>query len=751
MNKREIKTTLALDGEKEFKKGLAEAQREMRVLDSESKAVTAAFNNNRGSVESLTAKNQVLTKQISQQEEIVRALSQAVQDSAASYGEADQKTDGYRIQLNNAQAALNKMEGELSQNDQALKDIASAEERAGNEATEMGNDVKRAGDKTNALKSQVKDFASSSFGQFMTVAGVVALLTSAVGKLWDTFEDSADWGDELLTQSIRAGVAVDTLQELGYAQRFVDTEAADMVKGMARLVAEINKAKIAGNDYIETAGGMRLSIKDSNDALKDSELLFYQAVDAIGAMANETEREAAAQDLFGKSYQDLMPLIKAGSGALKKYADEARKSGIVLNKGYVAVLGKLDDEMERASAVAEAEGLKLSAATYEWGVSMNYVKSTWDNAMPILVEGFTRIGYLIQGMTDAEIDSLEYWQIGAKAAGLETDDFTHRVWLLQNAIYETSNGTITWAQAQDEAYSQVIEGADAASWAVQAMAAHHDASYERIFAAQETYQAKFKEYQDTVKSTAESFIADLGGIFGKFNGEIIESQKDLDKMSETLLENAEGQTDIMSDWADEMDKLAARGIDEGLLKRIRDMGPEAYNEVRALNNMTDEQLQEWVGYYEKMGADANAAAAKAHEDLYKEVQTALANVRTTIANERETMLRLGENLAKGVGDGFADGEDYISRKLTATLRAAIADAASGMGAASTGNATNSISRAASSLQASMEPVGSSYSNYSYSTNRNVTIKMENHFGDYTASKGAAATRDLSRKLGELYN
>jgi len=98
--KREIKTTLALDGEKEFKKGLEDAQRQMRVLASESKAVTSAFGANQKSVEALTAKNRVLTQQIDQQEEIVKALKRAVKESAQMYGEADAKTDAWRIKLN---------------------------------------------------------------------------------------------------------------------------------------------------------------------------------------------------------------------------------------------------------------------------------------------------------------------------------------------------------------------------------------------------------------------------------------------------------------------------------------------------------------------------------------------------------------------------------------------------------------------------------------------------------------------------
>ena len=119
--KREIKTTLAIDGEKAFNSAMSEAAREMRVLASESKATTTSFGDNAKSIDALRAKNTVLSKQISQQEDIVRALSEAVKDSAAAYGENSSKTDAYRIKLNNATAALNKMKTETQKNESAIR------------------------------------------------------------------------------------------------------------------------------------------------------------------------------------------------------------------------------------------------------------------------------------------------------------------------------------------------------------------------------------------------------------------------------------------------------------------------------------------------------------------------------------------------------------------------------------------------------------------------------------------------------
>lgn len=72
--KREIRTTLALDGENEYKKALGEAQRGLRVLGSELKLASAEFETNGDQQAFLTAKSRTLRSEIAQQEEIVKSL-----------------------------------------------------------------------------------------------------------------------------------------------------------------------------------------------------------------------------------------------------------------------------------------------------------------------------------------------------------------------------------------------------------------------------------------------------------------------------------------------------------------------------------------------------------------------------------------------------------------------------------------------------------------------------------------------------
>ena len=101
---------IGVEGEKEFKKALAEINQSFKVLGSEMKLVSSQFDKNDSSVQALSARNTVLNKEIDAQRQKVETLRSALQNAAESFGENDRRTQNWQVQLNNAEAALNGME-----------------------------------------------------------------------------------------------------------------------------------------------------------------------------------------------------------------------------------------------------------------------------------------------------------------------------------------------------------------------------------------------------------------------------------------------------------------------------------------------------------------------------------------------------------------------------------------------------------------------------------------------------------------
>ena len=87
---------IGLEGEKEFKKALADINQSFKVLGSEMKLATSQFDKNDKSVEALAARTKVLRKEIDEQTTKIDTLRKALQNAATSFGENDRRTQNWQ-------------------------------------------------------------------------------------------------------------------------------------------------------------------------------------------------------------------------------------------------------------------------------------------------------------------------------------------------------------------------------------------------------------------------------------------------------------------------------------------------------------------------------------------------------------------------------------------------------------------------------------------------------------------------------
>ena len=158
-----LSTKVAMSGEKEYKQAVEKINSGLRVLSSEMKLTAEQFANNADSMEALTAKGDVLERQILSQKEKIKALEEALKHSADAYGESDKRTADWQVSLNNAQTALLKMDRALNQNREAIEQAAAAAAEAENAYGEMADALDESGDGAKKNKS-ILDTLRSAFG-----------------------------------------------------------------------------------------------------------------------------------------------------------------------------------------------------------------------------------------------------------------------------------------------------------------------------------------------------------------------------------------------------------------------------------------------------------------------------------------------------------------------------------------------------------------------------------------------------------
>jgi phage-related protein len=356
---------IGVEGEKEFKSALKDINQSFKVLGSEMNLVKSQFDKNDKSVSALTSRNTVLNKEISTQKEKVETLESALKNAADSFGDNDKRTQAWAVQLNNAKADLNNMEHELGENNKALETSEKDFDQAGKEADDFGDELKESGKEADGAKGKFEKLGSivKGVGAAMGAAFVaIGAASVAAGKaLANMTVEAAAYADEILTMSSVTGMSTESLQAYKYAAELVDVSMETLTKSMSKNVKSMSSARGGTGAAADAYKALGVAVTDSNGELRDSETVYWEAIDALGEVQNETERDALAMQLFGKSAQELNPLIAQGSEGIAALTEEARNMGAVMSTESLEALGKFDDSMQRlkSGGVAAKNALGL--------------------------------------------------------------------------------------------------------------------------------------------------------------------------------------------------------------------------------------------------------------------------------------------------------------------------------------------------------------------------------------------------------
>ena len=359
---RTIKARVELDGEKQYKQALTELNSSNRVLASEMKKLKAEYQGNTESVEYLAKKGELLDKQMQAQREKVETLRKAVAAAAEAHGEADAKTQKWVVQLNNAEAEMYNLEHAIEENNEALNNegvtVGKLGEQIDGLASKLG--IKIPDGAKNALNG-MQGFSAGTAAAMTAAVAAVAALAKTVADLHElTLKAAADM-DEVITESMTTGLSTKTIQQMKYAENLIDVSYGTITGALTKITRAMAEAKNGNEATARSFAELGVSIYDaSTGQLRDAESVFYDVIDALSGVENQTDRDAAAMSLMGKSAQDLNPLILQGSQALKALGEEAEATGYILDESQVKQLGAVDDAYQRLQLQIEATKKELA-------------------------------------------------------------------------------------------------------------------------------------------------------------------------------------------------------------------------------------------------------------------------------------------------------------------------------------------------------------------------------------------------------
>lgn len=385
---------IGVEGEKEFKKALAEINQSFKVLGSEMKLVSSQFDKNDNSVQALSARNTVLNKEIDAQRQKVETLRSALQNAAESFGENDRRTQNWQIQLNNAEAALNGMERELSQNEQAIEALNNQEEQTVDATERLTQEISRQEEELAGLKraysNAVLEYGKGS-SEARELEGRIAELSGELEENRDTlreaFDSTEDFGDAMEDASDGAGKLGSGLSAATVAMgNLISSGIQAALNGIKELGSAIWNLDEATEEYRVAQGKLTTAFEAagySGEAAQESYTEFYKI---LGDTDTATEASQLLAQL-AENEQDITKWTNIAAGVCGTFGDALPIEGLIESANETAkvgqVTGSLADALNWVGISEDEFNEKLAACSGESErnrLIMETLSGTYDEA-----------------------------------------------------------------------------------------------------------------------------------------------------------------------------------------------------------------------------------------------------------------------------------------------------------------------------------------------------------------------------------
>lgn len=313
--------TIEIDGNTtKLSKALEGVNKDIKNTQTSLKDVEKLLQLDPGNIELLRQKDQLLNDAFKETQEKLSVLKNALNDMDAKG--VDKTSDEYQ-----------RLQREIIATESELKKAQKASSEFNATLEKMSQSLGKFSEGANKVANSTKGISSA--------AGLVA------GKLVSMGIEAGRNADDLNTLAKQTGLSTDELQKFSYASDLIDVSLDTMTGSLKKL----KKSMVSNSeDTAEAWERIGVSITDSNGELRDISDVFYDVLEGLSGIENETERDTVAMQLFGKSADELAGIIDDGGAALKELSAEAESRGVIISQEDLDKANDLNDILDRLKA-----------------------------------------------------------------------------------------------------------------------------------------------------------------------------------------------------------------------------------------------------------------------------------------------------------------------------------------------------------------------------------------------------------------
>ena len=349
-------------------KGLKEVTTESMKTSKNLKSVDSLLKLDPKNTELVAEKQKLLAQNIEQTKDKLKKLKSAQDDVKAAFERGDISEEQYLA-----------FQGEIVRTEDRLKSLEGQTKETGNAMDDAGNKAGGFGDK---LKRGLSGAAEAAG---IAIAAVGTAVVAGAKALTDFTVEGAAYADTILTDATVTGIATDKLQEYQYAAELIDVSTETLTKTMTKNIKSMTSAAKGTGDAAKAYETLGISVTDSDGNLRDSQEVYWELIDALGQVENETERDSLAMQTLGNSAQELNPLIEAGSARMAELGQQAHDAGAVLSQDTLEAYGEFDDQLQylkvNSGAAKKALGTALLPMLTKLGTTGNKMVTNFTKSL----------------------------------------------------------------------------------------------------------------------------------------------------------------------------------------------------------------------------------------------------------------------------------------------------------------------------------------------------------------------------------
>ena len=352
----DIGPRVGIDGEAQFRKEIQQITENIKTLGSEFKVVASAADAEGESIESLSQKNEILNRTVTELEKRLTAQRNMLDKSTQLYGEADSRTQKWQRTVNATETELNKLRGQINKNNTALDKLENATDDADNALEDLGDSADSAGSNLSAMTVAMGNLISSG------IQAAVSAVSNLVSSIWNLDESTEEFRQaqgRLNTAFESAGFSAEAAQE-AYDGFFSILGETDRATEASQLLAQLAESEEDVATWTEIAAGVNGTFGDSlpieglieaaNETAKVGEVTgtLADALNWVGIneeqfnaqlaeCSSESERNRLIMETLAGQYDDAAAAFQRNNATLI----EARENQAAMERTLAALGGTI--------------------------------------------------------------------------------------------------------------------------------------------------------------------------------------------------------------------------------------------------------------------------------------------------------------------------------------------------------------------------------------------------------------------------